>query len=117
MRFEDIFFTQIGRNIMFSVGSNALENFSIIDDSKENDIWFHVKDYSSCHVIASIPEDLKLTKKDLRYIIKQGALLCKKYSKYSNVKDLDIIYTSIDNVKKTDVIGSVLTSNLKNIQI
>jgi predicted ribosome quality control (RQC) complex YloA/Tae2 family protein len=117
MRFEDIFFTQIGRNIMFSVGNNASENFSVIDGSKDNDIWFHVKDFSSCHVVASIPEDVKLTKKDLKYIIKQGALLCKKYSKYSNVKDLAIIYTTINNVQKTDIIGSVLTSNIKNIKI
>ena len=102
---------------MFSVGNNASENFSVIDSSKENDIWFHVKDNASCHVVASIPEDVKLTKKDLKYIIKQGALLCKKYSKYSNVKDLAIIYTTINNVQKTDIIGSVLTSNIKNIKI
>ena len=117
MKFEDIFFTQIGRNITFSVGNNASENFSVIDGSKENDIWFHVKDYSSCHVVASIPEDLKLTKKNLKYIIKQGAVLCKKYSKYSNVKDLAIIYTTMNNVQKTEVIGSVLTSNIKTIQL
>ena len=41
----------------------------------------------------------------------------KKYSKYSNVKDLAIIYTTMNNVQKTEVIGSVLTSNIKTIQL
>jgi predicted ribosome quality control (RQC) complex YloA/Tae2 family protein len=117
MKFEDIFFKNFNSAIRYSVGNNASENFSIIDCSKDSDIWFHVKDYASCHVVASIPEELKLTKKDLRYIIKQGAVLCKKYSKYSNVKDLTIIYTTISNVQKTNVIGSVLTNNIKTIYI
>ena len=117
MKFEDIFFKNFNTTIRFSVGNNATENFSIIDASKDSDIWFHVKDYSSCHVVASIPEDVKLTKKDIKYIIKQGAVLCKKYSKYSNIRDLAIIYTTMNNIKKTDVIGSVLTSNIKTIQL
>ena len=55
-------------------------------------------------------------KKSLKYIIKQGALLCKRYTtKLSKEKDVKIIYTTIQNVKKTNIAGMVTTSCTKSI--
>jgi predicted ribosome quality control (RQC) complex YloA/Tae2 family protein len=107
-----------GENITFFIGGNAKENFEIIDSAKPDDLWFHVDDLPSCHVIAAISDitDNK-SKKDIRYIVKQGALLCKKYSKYKSVYGLPITYTYISNVHKTDVVGSVITTNSKIIKI
>ena len=101
--------------ITFYIGKNALGNFDIIDKSKSNDIWFHIDDKPSAHVIALIPD--KINKKDLRYIIKQGAVLCKQESKYKSVNDINIVYTTINNISKTDTIGSVITTNQKYIKI
>ena len=107
-----------GENITFFIGGNAKENFEIIDLAKSDDLWFHVDDLPSCHVIASISDIIdNKSKKDIRYIVKQGALLCKKYSKYKSVSNLPIIYTYISNVHKTDIIGSVITTNSKIIKI
>lgn len=113
MKIIDIFFDKLNISIKYSVGSNASDNFKIIDEANENDLWFHVDELPSCHVIAEIPKNL--SKKDLKYICKKGALLCKQYSKFASMKDLCIVYTQIKNVEKTETIGSVIIKNGKKI--
>ena len=71
------------QEIVYKIGENSKDNFVIIDNSLPTDLWFHIEGCSSCHVIASIPQDIKLDKKQLRQIIKQGALVCKENSKYN----------------------------------
>jgi len=115
MKINTIYIPNINKIINFKIGSNAINNFEIIDDSKPSDLWFHVADYSSAHVIAEIPDDIK--KKDIKYIIKRGAVICKQFSKYSNQKNLEITYTQISNISKTDIIGTVNVLNGKKIII
>lgn len=115
MKIHTIYLPNINKNINFKIGSNAINNFEIIDDSKPSDLWFHVADYSSAHVIAEIPDDIK--KKDIKYIIKRGAVICKQFSKYSNQKNLEITYTQISNISKTNIIGTVNVLNGKQIII
>jgi len=103
--------------ITYNIGVSAQDNFDLIDASSPQDIWFHVQDLPSCHVVAVIPENEKLDKKKIRAIIKQGAVICKKHSKYASHKNLPIIYTKIEDVQKTGTSGSVLTTNIKTIII
>ena len=112
---KTIEFPQLQIEVEYVIGKNAAENFELIDDAEDYHIWFHVKDHSSSHVIAKLEHDLK--KKDLRYIIKQGAILCKQHSKLASKKNVDIIYTQIKNITKTDIPGSVCTQNEKMITI
>ena len=102
-------------DVDFVVGKNAKENFEIIDDASDNHIWFHVKGTSSSHVIAHLEDNLN--KKDLRYIVKQGAILCKQHSKMASSKNVEIIYTKVCNVTKTDIQGTVNVINQKSIII
>jgi len=95
----------IGQPIQFSIGKNAQDNFDIIDSAKPNDIWFHLFNAASCHIIASLPENI--TKKELKYIIKQGAVLCKNHSKMASSKHVFVIYTPIENVIKSKPVGTV----------
>ena len=121
-------------NLVYKVGSSAKNNFEIIDEADPNDLWFHLKDVSSCHVIAcfkniqyttrddELPNcyDINfddLEKKEKQQIIKQGALICKQYSKLKSAKNVPIIYTKIEDVQKTDVVGSVLTFKSKVIVV
>ena len=121
-------------NLVYKVGSSAKNNFEIIDEANPNDLWFHLKDVSSCHVIAcfkniqyttrddELPNyyDINfddLEKKEKQQIIKQGALICKQYSKLKSAKNVPIIYTKIEDVQKTDVPGSVLTFKSKVIVV
>ncbi len=100
-------------NITFYIGKNAYNNYDIINKAKNTDIWFHIDNRPSAHVIAVIPDDLN--KKDLQYIIKQGACICKAQSKYKSEKNLSIVYTTIENITKTDIIGSVFVNKKKKI--
>jgi predicted ribosome quality control (RQC) complex YloA/Tae2 family protein len=110
------YISNLNLTITYYIGKNANDNFKIIDEANINDIWFHIKDYPSCHVIASISNQ-NIDRKNMKYIIKRGALLCKQKSKYANIKNLEIIYTEIKNVSKTSTIGSVTTVNTKTITI
>jgi len=114
MRSENVFIQGLKREIVFHIGKNKEENFEVIDNGKQDDIWFHAKDISSCHVVCELPENVD--KKDLRYIIKAGALLCKNNTnKLRTLKNVEIIYTQIKNVTKTKVPGCVSTENTKTI--
>lgn len=101
------------KNITYLIGLDSVGNFSIIDMSASTDLWFHLEDKPSPHVIAKIQDNL--SKKELSYIVKQGAILCKSRSKYKSEKKIPINYTNVGNIKKTSVIGSVDITNYKNI--
>jgi predicted ribosome quality control (RQC) complex YloA/Tae2 family protein len=110
--------------ITFYIGNNAKENFDILDMSNPDDIWFHSKDFSSCHVIAKIGERTgertgeRINKKDIHHIVKIGCILCKENTnKIKNIKNTEIIYTRVKNVKKSDIIGSVyaVKTNIRRV--
>ena len=73
----------IYNNIKYQIfiGRNKEENWKIIDDSYDTDIWFHLNDFPSPHIILKnnnlydIPDE----------VIKECSLLCKQYSKYKNI--------------------------------
>ena len=103
------------KNISFMIGKNAQGNDCIISASKSTDIWFHLANQPSCHVVAVIPD--MLTKKDRGYIIRKGAELCKQRSKERSSTSVGVIYTKIQNVSKTDILGCVNTTECSHIII
>jgi predicted ribosome quality control (RQC) complex YloA/Tae2 family protein len=115
MKTETVYFEHLDREIIYYVGQNAKDNFSVIDLGEPTDIWFHSATESSCHVIAKIP-DIALDKKGIKTIIKKGAQLCKQNTnKLAVLKNTDISYTTIKNIQKTSIPGCVTTKNLKKI--
>jgi predicted ribosome quality control (RQC) complex YloA/Tae2 family protein len=115
MKIEKILIQGLDKEITFIIGKNKSENFEVIDMGGENDLWFHANDISSCHVVCLLSET-DVDKKDLRYIIKTGALLCKNNTnKLKSMKNVEIIYTQIKNITKTEIEGCVLTQNTKSI--
>ena len=114
MKTENIYIQGLKREFIFYIGKNQGENFQVIDKGKQNDLWFHAKDISSCHVVCEMPDNL--SKKEIQYVIKAGALLCKaNTNKIKGIKNVEIIYTFIKNITKTDVAGCVITTNTKTI--
>jgi predicted ribosome quality control (RQC) complex YloA/Tae2 family protein len=115
MKTQVIYFDNIKKEITYLIGENATDNFAVIDASDTaTDIWFHSKEGSSCHVVAKIPGHL--TKKELMTICKKGALLCKlNTSKLKKQSNVEIIYTKICNVTKTNIDGLVHTINTKTM--
>ena len=111
------YISALGDDIEYIIGQHASENFKIIDDSKEDDIWFHISNEPSGHVIAIIPDTINFSKKQLRQIITQGALVCKENSKYKSQRDLEVVYAHVKNVEKTNIVGKVMITNSKIISV
>lgn len=115
MKAEIVYFEYLGCEIIYYVGKNAKDNFSVIDMGGPHDIWFHSAMESSCHVVAKLP-DVIVDKKGMKTIIKKGAQLCKQNTnKLARLNNTEISYTLVKNIKKTSVSGCVLTSSLKTI--
>jgi predicted ribosome quality control (RQC) complex YloA/Tae2 family protein len=114
MKTEIVFIQGLKKEVTFYIGKNQSENFEVIDKGSPDDLWFHAKDVSSCHVVCELPANLN--KKEISYIIKTGALLCKNNTnKLKGLSNVEIIYTKIENITKTKVHGCVITENTKKI--
>ena len=103
-------------NVEYSIiiGKNKYENFKIIDESNSSDIWFHVDGEPSCHVI--LKNSLKL-REIPKQVIKRCAYLCKINSKAKTQKKTTIIYTLMENVTQTNIIGQVITREHKTTTV
>ncbi len=101
------------------VGTNAKENWDLIDKSDPDDLWFHVDDLPSSHVF--VRERLLRTSSEIpdypNQIISLAGDYCKSQSKFKDRTKLKIIYTQVSNIKKGRDIGSVIVSNSKHIFI
>jgi len=102
-----------GKIYKILIGKSDQNNWDIIDKSSQNDIWFHVDNQPSCHVIIQTDGELKIG----RSVIKQAATLCKENSKARNMRKVKIIFTLIKHVKKSTDIGSVTTKKTQHIVI
>ena len=67
--------------IIFKIGQNKYENNELLDESKQNDLWFHLNKLPSCHgILFSHNKNFDKT------IIKQCCLEIKKYMKKNDPK-------------------------------
>lgn len=96
------------------IGKNKEENWKIIDDADPSDIWFHMQDIPSCHVILKTRVSIKKIDKD---VLKRCGLLCKMNSKAKNEKNTTVIYSEIENVTKTKYVGEVIVHPFKTLVI
>ena len=96
------------------IGKNKQDNFNIIDDAFDTDIWFHVDGEPSSHVI--LKNDAKMRDKP-KQVNKRCAYLCKINSKSKTQKECAVIYTSISNVTKKEVVGQVAVCSYKSVNV
>lgn len=102
-----------GYELVIYVGQNAKENWDLIKQASQNDIWMHLDNHPSPHVIISLHPKYKLSKKVLNY----GASLCKEHSKLKNVWKVGVIYTEVKNVSLGKEVGSVHTKKTSKLII
>ena len=102
-------FTYNNVEYLIYIGKDKMENWSLIDAAAESDIWFHVKDVPSCHVILKCSSKLKEVP---RAVLSHCGVLCRQNSGKSNPNS-EIIYTSVKNVKKGVHEGSVVVTSAK----
>ena len=113
MKVENIYISKLNKYITYYIGEDKYDNFMVIDQGSENDLWFHHSINSSCHGVCKIPENIN--RKYIRIIIKNGCLLCKQNTNSLKIMQdkIEFIYTGIKNVKKTEIPGSVIAINTK----
>lgn len=88
------------------IGKNAADNWKIVDEAENRDLWFHVANHPSCHVI--------LKAKDINfYNINLAAQRCKEHSKLRNLTTVTVMYTTKDNIKKGQNVGEVIIKSNK----
>lgn len=98
--------------VKICVGENAQENWELIDSSTQNSMWFHLDKFPSPHVVVSLSNNKKISNITINY----AATLCKTYSKYKDIRNIYVIYTTIKNIKKGSAVGSVITTNTKRVK-
>ena len=103
-------------NITYTIiiGKNKNENWSIIDDASGTDLWFHIAEMPSCHVILKTDEKINIVP---RQVIKRCAYLCKINSSAKTMSKCAVIYAAITNVKKTDIVGQVTVTQCKTVSV
>lgn len=91
-------------------GKNKQGNNDLLDDADAADVWFHISNFSSGHVILKNPNQLAINKIP-RQVLKRCACICKSSTKTSE-KNCAIIYTQRSNIEKTSILGQVnITTN------
>lgn len=85
------------------IGRNAGENDKIIQEASQNDVWFHLAAFPSCHLIISC--SLNALTPSLR---NQCAQLVKNNTKYRDVPNLRVNFIEIKYVKRTEIPGRVI---------
>jgi hypothetical protein len=101
-------------NIVCKIGENANENWTLLDNAKENYLFFHLTSFPSCYVILEIENEPSTD------IIYKTALQCKTNTKYKNLKNIKVDYCLISNLNKGDIVGQVIYKSnrkVKNIKI
>ena len=99
-----------GRTYTIKIGRSAIENTELVKNANKSDIWFHLSDSPSCHVVLTC--ETKLTQVP-HNVISRCAYLCKMHSK--TLAKSKVIYTQIENVQVIKIPGQVITTNCKTI--
>lgn len=92
------------------VGKNAKDNWRILEEACEDDLWFHVKDESSAYVIIENDYKTKITDED----IQEAAEICKKHSKLRDKKRVHINWLPVKYVKKGKMVGEAILKKEPN---
>jgi predicted ribosome quality control (RQC) complex YloA/Tae2 family protein len=121
MKIESIFDSKIGQDVFYWVGQHAQDNWDMLDKAEQNDIWFHLDNCPSSHVILKISNLDKKSKKVSKQTLIHCAQQCKLHSKFSEISSnkhkIKVIYTEVKNVSKADKVGSVYTKKTDSLLI
>lgn len=105
-------------NYTIRIGQSDKENTALVRSSDPFDLWFHVHDHPSAHVIVS--QDLS-TSTEIEYspeVIREAARLCAEHSKLKHAKNVKISYTEIGNVSlNMKIYGRVTVKNEKYVKV
>jgi len=102
----------IVHDIKCKIGSNAVENWDILAESKPYYLFFHLSSFPSCFLILECDENLYVDNK----IIEESAILCKQNTKYKNLKNIKVDYTLCKNIEKGNKTGQVFYKSNRQVK-
>ena len=97
------------RNVSCIVGENAKDNWAMLDNVSNKEYYFlHLTSFPSCFVIlqSETPTCLEL---------KEAGLLCKKNTKYKNLRNTKVDYCKCSNVVNGSVCGEVEFKSMRKV--
>ena len=97
---------------VYTIGKNAEDNWKIYRESSQTFTIFHLDKFSSAYVIVNVlMEDLTNQQ------IYTAADLCKSHSKYKNVPNTGVMYTSISNTHLGNKPGAFIVNSNKKVKV
>ena len=97
-----------------NIGQNKADNWRLLDNSNENNVWFHVSNTSSAYVVL----DTTFAIKDIpKVVIYRCAVLCKMHSKVIPNKHVVVNYTYVKHVTKGFREGQAIIGKSMSITI
>lgn len=93
---------------IIKLGKTAQENWDLLD-TNENYIWMHLNSYPSGHVIIECDNPSN-------GMLHMCALHCKDNTKYRNLKNVKVCYTTVGNLIKGDKVGSVIYKSKRKVK-
>ena len=95
------------------IGKNKNENIKIIQAADPNNLWFHLKDYPSCHIV--VQNNRLLTKSELNDV---AWMVVKNTNKYKDFKNLRISHCLVkDLIICKQQVGTVFLKREQIIQL
>ena len=102
---KELILTEDGIEYTVWVGVNAKDNWNIIQQSEPDDLWFHVDNVPSAHVI------LRHRGQYTDKIVTRCAQICRESVKKISVKStFTVISTQVGNLTLGEALGSVYIS-------
>ncbi len=112
-------------------GKNAAENWRIYEVADEEDMWFHVDDEPSAHVILEDPyttfraPSCRTARKVAALLLEESSYMCEEEAfnacarlcvertpKLRERENVKVIYTKIGNLKKGKCVGELIIQNM-----
>ena len=98
--------------IICKVGKNAEENWKLLDESNDNNLFFHLTYFPSCYVILQCDENI-VYNENYKDILKKCSEICKENTKFKKLPNLRVDYTFCNNIEKGNNIGEIFYKSLR----
>ena len=93
---------------IIKLGTNKKENWDMLKTNK-NFIWMHLNSFPSGYIIIE-------NENPDENILQQAGIFCKENTKYKNMRNIKVCYTTVGNVIKGDNTGEVYFKSNRKLQ-
>ena len=107
-------FTSCGNSYTIKIGQNRKENWTLLDMSEPDNVWFHLADAPSPYVVLVTDQVIREIPKNVIY---RCGILCKSRSSSKKENNSNVNYTYIKNVIKGTHEGEAIISKFKVLRI